>query len=376
MKIINRNSSAVLIIISIIVASLIVSSFGCAKKEEKEIKIGTISPLTGAAASYGEKMTRAIDLAVQEVNEKGGINGKKVVVIHEDDKLEAKDGVTVFKKLTSIDKVSAVIGAVGSSVTLAIAPVAESSKIPLITPISSAVSISKAGDFIFRICPSDALQGVIISKWVKEKGFNNVAILYINNDYGTGLKDRFKEEFTKLGGGVVLEEAFEKESKDMRTQISKIKTAKVDAIFLPSYMEEAGTALKQIKELKVQAQVFGTDPYHDPKMLEIAGNAADGVLFTDVASPSGSVFEEFAKRYKAKYNQDAEVIAAQSYDAVSVLLKAIEKAGTDPVKIKIELYKVKFTGASGQIEFDQNGDVNTKDFNKFTVKKKAYVKVE
>ena len=368
--------SAVLLIISVVVTSVMIFSFGCAKKEEKEIKIGSISPLTGAAASYGEKMTRAIDLAVQEVNEKGGINGKRVVVIHVDDKLEAKDGVTVFKKLTSVDKVSAVLGAVGSSVTLAISPLAENSKIPLITPISSAVSISKAGDFIFRICPSDALQGVIISKWIKEKGFNNVAILYINNDYGTGLKDKFKEEFTKLGGKVVLEEAFEKESKDMRTQLSKIKTAKVDAIFLPSYMEEAGTALKQIRELKVKAQVFGTDPYHDPKMLEIAGNAADGVLFTDVASPSGTVFEDFAKKYKAKYNQDAEVIAAQSYDAAVALLKAIEKAGTDPVNIKDELYKVKFSGASGEIEFDQNGDVNTKDFNKFTVKNKAYVKVE
>ena len=199
MKRINYKSSAVLIIISILIASVMVFSIGCAKKEVKEVKIGTISPLTGAAASYGEKMTRAIDLAVQEVNDKGGINGKKVVVIHEDDKLEAKDGVTAFKKLTSIDKVSAVIGAVGSSVTLAISPVAESSKIPLITPISSAVSISKAGDFIFRICPSDAIQGVIISKWIKEKGFNNIAILCINNDYGTGLKDRFKEEFTKLG---------------------------------------------------------------------------------------------------------------------------------------------------------------------------------
>jgi len=214
----NRNifkSSAVIAVFSIIILSL-VFLVGCVKKEEKEIKIGSIGPLTGAAASYGEKMTRAIDLAINEINEKGGINGKKVVVKHEDDKLEAKDGVSAFQKLVSADKAVAIIGAAGSSVTLAISPVAESNKVVLITPISSAVAISKAGDFVFRICPSDALQGKIVAKWVIEKGFKNAAILYLNNDYGTGLKDGFKEEYAKLGGQVVIEEAFEKGATDFR----------------------------------------------------------------------------------------------------------------------------------------------------------------
>lgn len=346
------------------------------QKELGEIKIGSIGPLTGAAASYGEKMTRAIDLAVNEINEKGGINGKKVVVKHEDDKLEAKDGVSAFQKLVSVDKAVAVIGAAGSSVTLAIAPMAEKSKVVLITPISSAVAISKSGNFIFRICPSDALQGKIVAKWVMEKGLKNAAVLYMNNDYGIGLKDGFKEEFVKLGGKVVVEETFEKGSTDVRTQISKIKEVKADALFIPAYIEEAGIVLKQIKELNLTAQIFGTDPYHDPKMLEIAGNAADGVLFTDVTSPSGKAFEEFAKKYKAKYNQDADVVSAQSYDATLAVIKAIEKAGTDAVKIKDELYKVKFEGASGQIEFDKNGDVNTKNFEKFKIENLKYIKAD
>lgn len=373
---VNRKSLSRTKTSSLLIVLMILFSFGCVKKEGQEINIGSISPLTGGAASYGEKMTRAIDIAVQEVNEKGGIGGKRVIAIHEDDKLEAKDGVSAFKKLTSVDRVSAVIGAAGSSVTLAIAPIAESSKVPLITPIASAVSISKAGDFVFRICPSDALQGVIVASWMKEKEFSRVAVLYINNDYGTGLKNSFKEAFTKLGGAVALEETFEKDSKDLRTQINKIKAAKVDAIFLPSYIEEAGVALRQIKELRVKVQVFGTDPYHDPKMLTIAGDAANGVFFTDVSSPSGAVFERFAEKYKTKYKQDAEILAAQSYDAAVALLMAIEKAGTDPIKIKEELYKVKFMGASGRIEFDQNGDVTTKDFDKFTVKNNTYVRIK
>jgi len=197
---INHKSSSALTIISILLASLMVFSFGCAKKEEKEIKIGVILPLTGDAAKYGQSAKKGMKLAVDEINNKGGINNQRVILIIEDSQGQVKNGVSAFNKLITIDKVPIVVGELLSSITLAIAPIANEKKIIVLSPASTAPKITEAGDYIFRNVASDIVEGQIMAEYAFNKlQYKKIAILYINNDYGDGLRNSFKQKIISLG---------------------------------------------------------------------------------------------------------------------------------------------------------------------------------
>ena len=253
---------------------------------------------------------------------------------------------------------------------MAVSPIAEKAKKVLLSPISSNWKISYSGDYIFRIAPSDALQGNIISKWTfNDLSYKNVGILYVNNDYGEGLYQEFRKYFESLGGEILIAESAEQASTDFRTSLAKIKNANPEFIFVAVYPQEAGYIAKQAKELGIDIQIIGTDSFHDAQMLDIAKNAADGILFTDVANVKNEKFSIFSKKYFEKYNSDANIVAAESYDGLNILLHAVSLANSkDSDKVKIALYSISdFEGASGLIGFDENGDVNTKTFNKYII---------
>jgi branched-chain amino acid transport system substrate-binding protein len=349
---------------------------GC-KPADETIGIGVAAPLTGEVASYGEKVKRASVLAEEEMNAAGGINGKKLRLILEDSRCDPATGVSVMKKLVDIDKVPVVLGETCSSVTLAMAPIAEKNKVVLLTPISSNYKITDAGDYVFRLAPSDALQGRLVAKWIKELGYTKAAVIFVNNDYGVGLKDGFTKNFEELGGKVVLAEGFQQGARDFRAQLAKIKNAKVEVIFAPAYPEEAGQLLKQRKELNVAIPLIGTDPYHDPKIFDLAGDAANGVMFADVAGGSGPGWDAFVKAYKAKYGIEPDIVAAEAYDSVKVVAQVMSQAGFEPNKIKEGLYTLKgYMGATGAIEFDKNGDNIMKSFQKFRIEHKKYQEIK
>jgi branched-chain amino acid transport system substrate-binding protein len=349
---------------------------GCAKKDQ-EVKVGVIAPLTGDVASYGEWVEKASTLAQEEINAAGGIKGRKLKLVFEDSRAEPRQGVSAIKKLIEVDKVPVVLGGVASSVTLAMAPIAERSKVVLFTPISSNYKISEAGDYIFRLAPADPLQGVIIAEWARDLGYKTGAVLYVNNDYGKGLEDAFTKDFEKLGGKVVSSESYEQSATDFRTQLTKIKAKNPDFIFAPAYPAEAGALLRQRKELGVTTQIIGTDPYHDPTIFDTAGEAANGVMFTDVASGSGPKWEEFRKAYADKYGKDPNIVAAEAYDAVKVTAHVMQKVGFKPDDIKQGLYDLKdYVGATGEIAFDENGDCYTKTFQKFKIENMKYVPLD
>lgn len=349
---------------------------GC-QKSSTTLSIGVAAPFTGDVASYGEKVKRASLLAEEEVNASNGIKGRRLRLILEDSRCDPATGVSVMKKLVNIDKVPVVLGETCSSVTLAMAPIAEKNKVVLLTPISSNYKITDAGDYVFRLAPSDALQGRLVAKWIKELGYTKAAVLFVNNDYGVGLKDGFTKNFEGLGGKVVLAEGFPQGSRDFRTQLTKIKDAQVDVIFAPAYPEESGQLLKQRKELKVLVPLIGTDPYHDPKIFELAGGAADGIMFMDVAGGSGPGWDSFVKAYKAKYGLEPDIVAAEAYDSVKVVAHVMSQAGFEPNKIKEGLYALKgYMGATGAIEFDKNGDNIMKSFQKFRIEHKKYQEIK
>jgi len=217
--------------------------FGCEKKEE--IKIGVMTPLTGESAKYGQDIKRGYDLATEEINEKGGIQGKKLLLIYEDDEGKPDKAVSAAQKLIQRDKVSVILGALWSSPTLAVAPIAEKNKVVLLSSGSSSPKITDAGDYIFRNEISEAYGAKESAKLYFNAGFKKIATIYINNDYGIGVRDITKEIYEQLGGVVTTSEAFEQDEKDFRTQLLKIKETNPEAILIVSY-KEAILILKQM----------------------------------------------------------------------------------------------------------------------------------
>lgn len=362
------------IITLIVILSIALLGISCTKKDSSEIKIGVISPLTGPAASFGVSQKNGSDLGIDEINSKGGINGKKILAIYEDSQLDPNKAITAFKKLTDVDKVSVVVAQGSTSEVLAIAPLAEKAKVILIAPGASGAKITDAGDYTFRISPSDAFQGGIASEYATKKGYKKVAIIYVNNDWGNGLKEGFEKAYKRTGGEVILSESMDSSAKDFRTPLTKIKSANPDMVYIPIHPDQAGILLRQAKELGVKTQFFGTDSFSEKAILSVAGNAAEGVIFTMPAKTAGPSFEEFAKNYKTKYNTDASYIAAAAYDAIIVISKALTIGKGDAAGVKNALYNIKgHSGASGDITFDSNGDVTNKKFDLLMVRKGDYV---
>jgi branched-chain amino acid transport system substrate-binding protein len=361
MKRINHKSSAVFILFSIIITSLMVFSIGCVKKEGKEIKIGTVLPLTGSAAVWGENSKMGLEIALEEVNAAGGVKGKKINLIFEDSQSDSAKAVSALQKLISTDKVSVVIGDIASSSVLAMAPIAEKAKVILLSPGASNPDISKAGEYIFRNWQSDALEGEVDAKYAYEHlGWKNMATLYVSNAYGTGLKKVFEESFQKLGGKILASESFEQGATDMRAQLNKIRNLKIDAIYMPGYPPEMAILLRQAKEMGIKISFLSVQAFDDPKILETAKGAAEGVIFSvpKPPDPSNSIVKNFIDKYTQKFNREPGVTSDTGYDALKIIVWAMNQAGTSSEEVRRQLLTMKdFPGAAGLTTFDKNGDV-------------------
>lgn len=358
---VSRQILGIVVVLLLVAIGFILFKSQVHQVSDNEIKIGAVLPLTGPNAQWGIPPQRGALLAVEEANADGGINGKKIVLLSEDSQCEPQKGVSAFRKIISDKDIKAVLGAVCSSVTLAIAPIAEKNKIILISPASTNPKISQAGDYIFRVIPSDALRGKVFAEYLYNKGYRKVAILYINNDGGRGNRDAFAERFKQLGGKIVLEESYEQDATDVRSQLTKIKHSDAEAVVVVSYLGDTPIVMKQAKELGLSKPLyFQTEAVEDPNVLKAAGKAAEGVIYILPAPPEGKAYEEFKAKYREKYGKDPELFAAEAYDAVNLILQAIRSNNglVDPDKIKEFLYSVKnYQGASGIITFDKNGDV-------------------
>jgi branched-chain amino acid transport system substrate-binding protein len=357
--------------------------FSCTQKPEqpKEVKIGAILPLTGDAASWGQSGKEGIELAVSEINAKGGINGLKLSVIYEDTQAQPEKGASAMQKLATIDKVPAVVGDIVSATTLAAAPIAEQNKVVLLSPTASAPKITEAGKFIFRIWPSDLAEGISIANFAARKlNLKNIAVTYIQNDYGIALKDVFEKEYIKQGGTIVESVAYKPDETDFRSHFTKVMKKNPDAIYLISYYKDAGLALKQAKQLKVKAKFLGTTAIEEPKLLEIAGDSAEGLIYAISsgydANSKDEVVKTFNIKFKEKFKKTPSFIQANCYDAVNLIATVIGKGNSTGETIQKGLELVRdYHGVSGIISFDANGDVVKPTVIK-TIKGKEFVPLE
>ncbi len=325
---------------------------GCAPEAastEPKVVIGVMMPMSGDAASYGLSMLKGAQLALHEAN----LTNVQLVV--EDSKCDAKEAVSAINKLISVNQVQAVIGEACSGATLAAAPIAEQAGVVMLSPGSTSPKITEAGQYIFRVVPSDALQGAFGAELVYQKKFRKLAILYGNEEYGVGFSKVLAESFTALGGTVVASEAFERGSVDLRTQLTKVKSAKADAVYIISNSpDSAVAALKQIKEMKLNVAVFGSEGLKSADILTGAGKAAEGLFITSVSS--GNV--GFLKKHREMYTQEPGPFAAQAYDAFKAIGLAVKGGAKTGAEIQKALATMEFDGASGHIKFDAQGDVS------------------
>jgi len=327
------------------------------------IKVGGAFELTGNVANYGKSIESGVKLAIDEVNEKGGVNGKKLALVESDNKSEPAESGNSVTKLVTQDKVVAVLGPATSGCVNAATPITTANKIPHIAPAATAPSITvengKVKDFVFRACFIDPFQGQVMAVFAdKTLKVKNVAIFYdSSSDYSKGLAEVFQKTLEGKGGKVVAKEAFLGKDVDFKSALTKLKAANPEAIYVPGYYEEVSKIIKQAREIGITCPMLGSDGWESPKLAEIAGkDALKDCYYVSAfnAQDKDESVQSFIKLYKSKYQKDPDIFAMQGYNAGLVLIDALKRAGTtDGTKLAKAIAETKdLPIASGKLTFD------------------------
>ncbi len=329
---------------------------GCGGKTADTIKIGSIGPLSGAVAVYGVDCLNGIKLAVDEINGAGGVNGKNIELVSEDDEGNPEKSVNAYKKLVTKDKAKFIVGSLTSGCTMAITSLAQAQKVLMIAPAATAPAITDAGDYVFRACFIDPFQGTVGAKFALETlGSKKAAVLYdVGNDYSVGLMENFVKTFAN-GGTIVAQESYSTGDKDFNAQLTKIKNANPDVVYLPDYYGTVALIAKQLRAQGINTPIVGADGWDG-----LTSNAGDEVLngfYSNHYASDSTVpaVKNFVSAYISKYNATPTSFAVLGYDSVYMLKDAIVKAGsTDSAAVKDALKATNGDYVTGHITFDEN----------------------
>ena len=352
-------------LLAIFCAGIAITLAGCGHRslppEQQPITLGSVLPLTGNIAEYGKRCKAGAEYAVSEINASGGINGKQIEIIYEDDAGDPKNGVNAIQKLISVNHVKIVIGAVASSVSLAIEPIATKNNVILFSPASSSPKLTGISPYFFRDWPSDVYEATVLAEFVhNELKLSRVAILYVNNEYGIGLKDEFKRRFLQLGGQVAVIDSYEQNATDLRAQLTKIKDSNPEAIYLAGYHRDMAVATRQIRELGIPAQILADADYGVEELLQIAGSSAEGAIYSipEYDPKKSEPAKRFSQGFRSRYRTEPSIFEANAYDCVQIIAKAIATVGTDTTKISDFIAGIRnYQGASGDISFGLDREV-------------------
>jgi branched-chain amino acid transport system substrate-binding protein len=324
--------------------------------DDTTIKVGTVLPLTGNYAEYGQNVLPALQLASDELNQQAG---KKISLVVEDDQAQPKQSVSALQKLIQVDGVRFVIGGFTSASSIAMYPVAERAGVLMFSPSSSTPALTANTPLFFRNWPSDAAQAQVFARETLER-FKKPScnILYSNSEYGVNANALFVAAYQALGGKIPVTESYQPNATDYRAQINKFLANPTDCVWLFGYYSEVGQFLKQARELGLKVQFFGQEGIEGQQLLDIAGKAADGLIyFVPAFNPDTPAAARFIAKYKEKTGHPPEIFAAHGYDALNILTGAIRKVGADPKKVAADLPTVKdYPGVAGTTSIDENGD--------------------
>ena len=359
-------------VLGVLAIAMSVALTGCGGGEKakpaaqtNEIKIGGNVEMTGGVANYGNQALSGMKLAFKQVNESGGVLGKKINLILADNKSEPAEAANATTKLITQDKVSIVMGPIVSSNVLATVKIAEDNKVVVMTPTGTNEKITvdngKVRPFAFRACFIDPFQGRVMANYATKSLKAKTAVIYIDSssDYSKGVAAAFEETFVKNGGKVAGKEAFLQKDQDFKATLTKIKSMNADSVFIPAYYEEVGKIVKQARELGITQPLLGTDGWDNPKVVEIAGAAAlNNTFFSNHYSSQDSDpnVRKFIEAYKAEYKEEPSSMAALGYDAAMIMVDAIKRANTtDAAKVKEALEQTKNLQVStGIVTMDSN----------------------
>lgn len=363
--------------------SLLLSS--CAKKGDV-VLLGEYGSLTGVTATFGKSTQRGIQMALDEINQAGGIEGKLFEIIVEDDQSKPEEAATAVKKLVNQDKVLLVLGEVASSRSLAGAPICQEAKVPMITPSSTNPKVTQLGDYIFRVCFIDPFQGEVMAKFARNTlKVTKAAILKdIKNDYSVGLADFFTQTFEQLGGKVIAEESYSEGDIEFRAQLTALKAKNPEVIFIPGYYTEVGLIARQARDLGITVPLTGGDGWDSPRLMEIGGEALENTYYSNHYTPEDPrpEIQNFISEYKKRYNEIPDAMAPLGYDAARIAFDAIKRSSIleeenikkayadnpkarslmDAINTEINRRKIRdaiaqtkdFTGVTGVITIDEN----------------------
>jgi len=330
------------------------------------VKLGFIGPMTGDYANYGKLISRGAALAIAEKNATGGIGGKvKIELVVEDSEGDQQKGIAAIEKLAGSDKIVGLIGPVFTGVSFVVGERVQNEGITMVTPSGTHKDITAIGNYVFRTVASDGLQGEVAGAYFYEVlGVRNLAMLYVKNDYSQGLAEGVKASFEKLGGKVTIMETAQSGDKDFKTQLTKIRAANPDAIYIPNYVAEMAQILEQASQLGIKAQFLSGDGFSNPEILDLAGAFAEGIVFT---GPAKSAESDATKNFIADYTKvngfAPDSFATNAYDGAALLILAMEKVYKETGKLDRAAIRDAFAatkdyvGASGTINFAPNGDL-------------------
>ncbi len=355
-----------IIVILAVVTGLFASVIGtgCSPKAAEPIYIGMANPMTGDNAWIGETKVRGVELAVELANKNGGIDGREIKLVIEDDQGNPTQAVNVAKKLAGDEKILAVIGHWNSSCALAAIETYTEAGLPLLSDAAS-TQLSNSSDFFFRTCATDDQLARQMAQFMFEKkGHKNVAVLYPNNDYGVGANASFSDEFKKLGGTVLAEEAYFEgaTSKDFTPQLTKVKGLNPDGIFLGGYYTEGALIMQQSRtNLDLQVPFYGTDAINSQELVTLGGDSVEGVTFVGFFDATRDLpgVKEYVEAFKAKYDMEPDTFGSLAFDSANLVIEAIRQNGATREGITKYLEEVEdFPGVCGPTTFLESGDVD------------------
>lgn len=324
------------------------------------IKLGFVYPLTGNAPNIGAACKNGSQLAIDEINAAGGINGKQIEAVFEDDENKPATAPNAVTKLLEQDKVDMVLGSYASSCSIAMAPIVnEAKKIMISVGSTNAKVTAEGGEYIFRACFIDPLQGKVAATFAKNTlKADKVAMLYdVGKDYCVGISSQFKETFEADGGTIAYEGKYNTGDSDFKSYLTEIKNSGATVLYLPDDYDVVGLIAKQVSEIGLDIQLMSSDSCSDPALVEIGGDAVEGMYFTDHVSIQSDNLKDFVADYKEKFDADPGSFSVLGYDAVYIAKAAIEKAGsTDADAVKDALHSLDEKCGTTNYKFDENGD--------------------
>jgi len=352
------------ILLSLLIVASLLIALACQPSGSggDKVRIGVFMSLTGSTANFGISSVNGIKMAADEVNAAGGINGKQVELLVQDDRSDASEAATIVTKFVTQDQVHGILGEVASSRSIAAAPIAQNAKIPMLTPSSTNPEVTKKGDYIFRSCFIDPVQGAAIAQFAARTLNAKRAAIMVDrkNDYSTGLAKNITETFTRLGGTMVGTTSYQEGDQDFNAQLTSLKGSNPEVIFVPGYYNDVGLIAKQARDKGITVPLVGGDGWDSVQLYAIGGSALNGSFFSNHYSPfdTDPKVQKFVNDYKSRYGTIPDALAATAYDAAHIMFDAIKRANSlDGKAIRDAMAATKeFPGVTGNVTFNENRD--------------------